>query len=56
MTYGYNTSKYWGSTSEWGYELDLYGDLGVSYSMPLYDEDPYIVQKLTTDMYLGSLN
>ena len=54
-TYGYYTSKY-SSSGEWGYELDVYGDLGADYSFPLYDDDPYITQKFTTDVYLGTLN
>ena len=37
LTYGWNTSKYFGTDSEWGYEANVYADVGASYSFPLYD-------------------
>lgn len=55
LTYGWNSSRTW-RTGTWGYEAVVYADLGASYSFPLFDEDPFLVQKAITDVYLGTLN
>ena len=41
----------WG---DWGLEFNIYTDLGAAYNLPLYDEDPWMVQKGEVYMFLGS--
>ncbi len=55
LTYGLDGSKYWGN-EDWGYEYNIYADVGATYSGPLKDDDPYIVQQITNDVYVGSVN
>ena len=55
MQYGWNTSRVTAS-GNWGFEGVIYADLGGQYSFPLYDEDPYMIQRAEGILYAGSLN
>ena len=54
--YGWNKSLLIGTTAQWGLEMSVYVDLGANYHAPLYDEEPYLVQQVEGNVYLGSLN
>ncbi len=56
LTFGWNRTWYKGTNNDWGLEIDLYADIGASYSLPLYDSDPYIIQEAKQQFYLGSKN
>ena len=54
--YGWNQNWLAGTTAQWGLQVSIYADLGANYHAPLYDEEPYLVQKVQGNVFVGSIN
>ena len=53
--YGYN-SENGNADGDYGYELGINADLGLSYESPLYNQDQYLINRLRFNLYAGGRN